>query len=211
MRRLLLAVALLGLALPAGLDAQLAFETPRLLGPETPRGLGVHWVRAGTLPGDGNALLVTLSSAGLPEAITLRGGTGTGAAGGVSAFGGVDVRVPLASRGPGRPVDFAFTAGAGVGVGDYVMFTVPVGVSAGRSWSSGAVWIAPYVAAGLAVDVRTGGGGPGAEQDAFGVSPSADLGVDFSLDSGRRFVVRASTSLGDRQAVAAGVMVRLGG
>jgi hypothetical protein len=45
-------------------------------------------------------------------------------------------------------------------------------------------------------------------QDEFVASPSLDLGLDLALDAGRRVVLRAATSLGDRQAIAVGAMVR---
>ena len=111
----LLMVVALAAAVPGALCAQLAFETPRLLGPEGPRGLGVHFVRAGTLPGDHDAVLVTWSPPGLPESVSLRGGSGTGAAGVASAFGGIDVRVPIVRRAPDQPVDVAWTVGLGAG------------------------------------------------------------------------------------------------
>jgi hypothetical protein len=197
--------ALALLALPA--SAQLAWDTPRLLGPNVPDGFGVHWLRAGALPGDGDALLVTWAPPGLPAGMSLRGGGGRGAGGDVAGFGGVDVSAPLTERRPGLPVDLSWNAGAGLGVGQWVLFSVPVGLSAGRAWSSGAVWIAPYVSAGLALDLRVGDEAPDKE---FEVQPAADVGVDLSLDRARRVTLRAAASLGDRQAVAVGVLVRTG-
>ena len=67
------------------------------------------------------------------------------------------------------------------------------------------MWLAPYVTVGLALDLRVGDESPA---DEFSVSPAADLGVDLALDPGRRFVVRAAVSLGDRQAVAVGMVLR---
>ena len=205
-KRLLMEVALVA-AVPSALRAPLAFETPRLLGPESPRGLGVHFVRAGTLPGDHNAILVTWSPPGLPESVSLRGGSGTGAAEVTSAFGGIDVRAPIVRRAPGQPVEIAWTVGLGAGVGEYTLLTLPLGLSVGRSWSWRALWGAPYVAAGAAVDYRVGNRAP---EEGFEVSPSVDLGIDLSFDSSRRLILRAATSLGDRQAVAVGVLVRAG-
>jgi hypothetical protein len=201
-------VALLLAVSPSAIAAQLAFDTPRMLSPHSPGGIGAQWVRAGTLPGDGDAFLVTWSPPGLQERMRLRGGSGTGAYGEASAFGGVDVREALATHRPGQPLDLAWIAGAGVGVGEYVLVTVPLGITAGRDWSWRAVWVAPYVGAGLALDYRVGDGAP---DDAFAVSPSADVGVDIAFDPGRRFLVRAAASLGDRQSIALGALVRTGG
>lgn len=197
-----------GVALSATpLTAQIAWETPRMLGPASPEGFGVHWLNAGTLPGDGSAVLVTWDFPGLPRAVGLRGGAGQGADGGASAFGGIDVRTELTRHGPGQPLDVSWTVGIGLGVGDYGVFTVPVGLSAGRSWTSGSVWLAPWAGVGVALDLRVGGNAP---REEFAVQPSAELGVDLSLDRGQRFVLRAAAALGDRQAVAVGALVRTG-
>lgn len=207
----LLALALCA-ALPSAARAQFAWETPRLLGPHTQGGLGVHWLQAETLPGDGEGLLVTWQPPGLPDGIFLRGGAGTGAGDESAGFGGIDVRTPIASARPGQPLDIAWIAGAGVGVGDYLLFTVPVGLTAGREWASGSVWFSPYVGIGVALDYRRS---LDSERDRFDddfdVYPTADLGVDLALDPGRRFILRAGASLGDRQAIALGAQMRTGG
>ena len=204
---LLLAAAML---LPASLSAQLAWETPRMLGPSSPGGLAVHWLQAETLPGDGEALLVVWQPPGLPEGLFLRGGAGTGAGDESAGFGGIDVRAPIAAARPGPPLDLAGIAGAGVGVGEYLLFTVPLGLTAGRSWASGSVWFSPYVGVGLALDYRRALDDDAVPDDEFDVYPTADLGVDLALDPGRRFVIRAGASLGDRQAIALGASIRLG-
>ena len=201
-----------GLLLPASLGAQLAWETPRMLGPSSPGGLAVHWLQAETLPGDGEGVLVVWQPPGLPDGVFLRGGAGTGAGDETAGFGGVDVRSPIASARPGQPLDLAWIAGAGVGVGEYLLFTVPVGLTAGRNWASGSVWFSPYLGVGLALDYRRALDDEDAvPDDEFDVYPTADLGVDLSLDPGRRFVIRAGASLGDRQAIALGAAFRLGG
>ena len=202
-----LAAAALALA-PAGTHAQVAWETPRLLGPETQGGFGVYWIEFGTLPDDGNGVLVTWRPPGFPETVSLRGGAGDGAGESSSGFGGVDLRVPFAAHRPGQPLDLAWISGAGVGVGDYTLVTLPVGVAAGRSWSSGSIWLAPYVSVGIAMDLRLGDEAPDEE---FEVSPTADVGVDLALDRARTVILRAGTSLGDRNALAVGATVRLGG
>ena len=208
MRSTLRALALACLAAaPAAASGQIAPDTPRMLGPSTPAGLGIHWLRAGTLPGDADAVLVTWNAPGLAPAFRLRGGAGKGVGGETAGFGGIDVRAPIRGGSADRGVDLAWTTGAGVGVGEYVLVSVPLGVAAGAEWSSGSVWLAPYVSLGVALDLRLGDEAPDEEFDA---SIAADLGLDLALDADRRFVVRAATSLGDRQAVAVGLLVRTG-
>lgn len=193
---------LLALAAPLDVAAQLAPDSPRLISPHLTEGLGVHWLRPGTLPGDEEAVFVNWVPPGLPSGMRLRGGAGRGAGGSTAGFGGVDVQAPL-RRGEGEsPFDLDWQAGLGVSVGKYALVTLPVGISGGIAWTSGSVWFAPYVAAGLAADLRFGDEAPAEE---FEVYPSLDVGVDVALDAARRVVLRAAASLGDRQTLALGL------
>jgi hypothetical protein len=58
------------------------------------------------------------------------------------------------------------------------------------------------------MDLRLGGDAP---EEEFEVQPSVELGVDLALDRARRVVLRVAASLGDRQAVAVGAVIRPGG
>lgn len=206
--RALMLVAAVSVAETANpVAAQVPWETPRLVGPESPQGLGVLWVRFGTLPDDGDGLMAVWQAAGLPEGVSLRAGGAEGAGGRTAVFAGVDVRSPLAWHDEGQPLDLAWTAGVGMGAGDYALLTVPVGIAAGRSWSSGAVWLSPYVVLGLAMDLALGSDAP---DDEFEVSPSVDLGLDLALDRDRSLVLRVATALGDRHALAVGISVGAG-
>jgi hypothetical protein len=194
-------------AAPPGLAAQLAPDTPRLISPHGSGGFAAHWVRAGTLPGDEEAVLVTWAMPGLPDGVRLRAGLGTGAGGSTAGSGGIDVQAPLLRGGSDRPFDLDWQGGIGVGVGDYLLITVPFGLTGGVSWTSGAVWLAPYVSAGLAADLRLGDDAPTKE---FQVDPTLDVGFDLSLDPERRFVLRAAAALGARQALSLGLAVGVG-
>ncbi len=197
-------VAMLLSSAPVGASAQLAPDTPRLVSPHGPGGLGVYYLQADVLPGDDVGVLATWAMPGLPPSLRLRGGVGTGAADKQAVFGGIDVQTPLTRAREGLPLDLHWQAGAGVGVGDFVMVTIPVGITAGVSWSSGSVWMAPYVSAGVAGDLRFGGDFEGEE---FEVDPALDIGFDLAFDSGRNLVLRAAAALGDRQGIAVGVAV----
>lgn len=192
---------------PAAVGAQLAPDTPRLLSPHGSGGLGIHLLRPETLAGDGDALLATWAMPGLPDGLRFRGGAGRGALGTTAVFGGVDFQSPLLRATRDLPFDLDWQTGAGVSVGDYILLTVPVGLTGGVSWTSGAVWFAPYLTAGIAADLRIGDTAPDRE---FDVSPSLDIGLDLSLDIERRFVLRTAASLGDRQAVSLGLAFGLG-
>lgn len=189
---------------PCGAQAQIAWDTPRMIGPETPGGFGAYWMRSGALPGDGDAAFGTFTLPGTGGAIILRGGVGNGANEEPAGFGGIDLRAPIARHSAEQPLDLEWFAGVGVGIGQYQLASMPMGVSAGRSWSSGAVWFAPYVSLGATLEYRRGEEAPDEE---FIVEPTAGVGVDLAFDPGRRFVVRAATSLADRQAVSVGLLI----
>lgn len=208
MRRRILLAALLAfgsIPLPATpASAQLAPDTPRLVSPNGPGGLGVYWLRAATLPEDGDGILVTWAPAALPDGVRLRAGGGTGANGDMAGFGGIDAQTPLIRDATTLPVDLDWYTGIGFAAGSYLLVTVPAGISGSVSWSSGSIWMAPYVSAGLAADLRIGESAPGEE---FEVHPAVDIGFDLSLDAARSFVLRAAASLGDRQTLAAGIVL----
>ncbi|MEQ1855521.1 MAG: hypothetical protein ABL963_03570 [Longimicrobiales bacterium] len=201
-------LATLALALTAvrPAAAQIAWDTPRFVGPESPSGIGVYWMRAETLPGDHNAAFGTFSLPGTGGAVTVRGGIGTGVAEENAAFGGIDLRAPIARHSATQPLDLEWSGGAGVGVGEYLLASVPFAVSAGRSWASGSVWFAPYVSLGATLDYRYGDSDLVPDEE-FEIQATAGIGVDVAFDPGRRFVIRAAAALGERQAVSVGLVV----
>jgi hypothetical protein len=207
MRACTLLVLLAGLAVvsPASpAAAQIVWDAPRMIGPESPSGLGVYWMRAGALPNDGDVVMGSWSLPAFGGAVAVRGGGGRGAGGETAGFGGIDLHAPLTRHTASQPLDLEWTGGVGFSVGQSLLISVPMGISAGRSWSSGSVWFAPYVSLGVALDFRAGDEAPDRE---FEVQGSADIGVDLAFDPARRFVVRAAAALADRQAVSVGFVI----
>lgn len=198
---------LIPVLVPAASVAQLAPDTPRLVSPTGPGGLAVYWSRPDAVPGDDAAVLATWVLPGLPS-VRLRGGLGIGANDDEAVLGGIDVQAPMTRRREGLPFDLDWQGGIGISVGEHTLVTLPVGVAAGTSWSSGTVWLAPYASAGLAADLWIGDDYDG---DEFEVDPALDVGLDLSLDSDRDVVLRAAVSLGDRQALAIGLAIGGGG
>jgi hypothetical protein len=196
----------LALALARPAAAQIAWDTPRLVGPESPSGIGLYWMRAETLPGDHNAVFGSWSLPGTRGAVSVRGGIGTGVAEENAAFGGVDLRAQIARHSSTQPLDLEWSGGAGVGVGEYLLASVPVAVSAGRSWASGAVWFAPYLSVGATIDYRYGDSDFVPDEE-FEIQATAGVGVDVAFDSARRLVFRAAAALGERQGVAVGLVI----
>jgi hypothetical protein len=200
------AAALLSLSTPAG--AQIPWDTPRLVGPESPGGFAVYWLRSSALTVETDAAMATWALPGMGGAVIVRGGAGVDDDDDLSVFGGIDLRAPIARHTAELPLDLEWSAGLGAGSrtgdGRYLVVTLPMAVSAGRSWSSGSIWLAPYVAMGVALDLKIGEDAPDEE---FEATPVADLGLDFALDPDRRFIFRTAVSLGDRQALVVGLAV----
>jgi len=201
-----LLTAVLTAAIAAPLHAQIAWDAPRMTGPESPGGIGAYYMRAEVLPGDDDAVFGTFSLPGSDGAITLRGGLGTGVDEENAFFGGVDLRAPIAMHTTTQPFDVACSDGAGLGFGEYFLISVPFAVSVGRSWASSSVWFAPYVSAGATIDYRLGDEDEVPEEE-YEIQATAGIGVDIAFDPARRFVVRAAAALGERQAVAVGLVI----
>lgn len=203
-----LAVAAGVFTVPADGTAQIAWDTPRLVGPNSPGGLGLYWLRAGTLPGDDDAVLGRWSLPATGRSVALQGGFGRGVAGEEAVFGGVDMRAPLARHSDTQPLDVEWTGGLGVGVGlgesGYILGSVPIAISAGRAYDSGSVWFSPYVSVGGVFEYRHGDEAPDEE---FSFDSIIGVGADIAFDSNRNFVISAAAALGDRQAITVGVVL----
>jgi len=68
-----LAAAAAALVPASPVSGQIAWDTPRMVGPESPSGLGIYWLRAEVLPGDGDALLGSWGLPGTGGAVSVRG------------------------------------------------------------------------------------------------------------------------------------------
>ena len=193
--------AALGLSMP--LAGQFLPDSPRLTGVLEEPGFGVYYLRPSALPGDDVGAMVTWKPSSLPDPVRLRFGGGIGAGDTGAGFAGLDVRVPLQ---PARgSVRLAWTAGIGGSYGEWGIVSLPVGLVAGVVWSEGAVTLSPWAGVGVGFDYQFGDTAPDEE---FEVRPAADLGLDLSFDRARRATVRVGLSLGDRNALAAGIAVR---
>ncbi len=192
----------------ASVQAQITWHAPRMIGPESPAGLGLYWLQGSSLPGDGDAAFARLVIPGFDGAVSARGGVGEGVDGDLAGFGGIDLRAPIARHTDTQPLDLEWNGGIGVGVGNYVVASMPVAVSAGRSWTSESVWFAPYVSVGGVLDYRFGDEAP---EEAYAIDSLVGVGLDLAFDSARRFVISVGATLGDRQSVAVGFVLGGGG
>jgi len=184
--------------------AQVPWESPRMLPPDGPAGLGFYFVRFESLPGADYGGAFTWHPPGFPDGLSLRAGAANGTRDRTAGFGGIDFSAPLVEHSGEMPLDLEWSTGLGVAIGDYVLASLPVGVTAGRAWSSGQVRIGPYVGVHAVMDYRAGGTAP---EEEFEVEPSAEVGLDVSFDERRRVVLRAAAALGDRSTLILGFVL----
>lgn len=181
----------------ASASAQIAWDSPALMSPAVPSGFSIFLVNPAG--GDLGALGTFRHSAG-PVGLGYRAAIADEDFTDDIAFSaGVDVAGLLARAVEGSEIDVAWWSGAGLGVGDEVVFTFPLGISLGWSGTSGDVVLSPYGGGHVVLDFTTGGG------DNVHFDGVVDFGLDLVLDSG--WMVRVGASLGDRESLALGIRI----
>lgn len=195
MRSAAVAFALLVPSVAPG--AQIAWDAPLLVPPSPQPGLGVYLIEAarGDLGG-----LVTWRGAGPASNVGLRGGlaeTRTFAGEDeVALFLGIDVSGAIESE---LPVDFAWVTGLGASADGDFGLAIPGGVAAGVTLAAGRFGVRPYGIPRLTLEFFE----ERPLQDDVNLDLSFDWGVDVMLD---RITVRFGATIGDREALAAGVL-----
>jgi len=180
-------------------QGQVAWESPQLLAPGTPAGLGIFLMEGS--PGSGLGVLMTWRGSEAPGGIGFRLGLAEDRRGDLSVLGGVDFTGSIIRHSNDFPLDVIWATGVGLGVGDWVLLSVPFGVSMGRALEADGVRFNPYVAPRLILDARLGDRRPG--DRSLDLNFALDLGADVSF--GGDFSIRFGASLGDRDALAIGV------
>jgi hypothetical protein len=191
-------VALLTAALAAPASAQIAWESPALISPVAPSGLSLFLIEAAG--GELGALATYRREAGpvgygFRFAIADEGGVDSD----VAIAGGIDISGFLARAVEGSEVDLVWWSGAGLGVGNETLVTIPLGLIVGWSGSGGDVVISPYGGGHVTLDIASGGG------DNVDLDLVADLGLDLVLPSGWLLRFGATLADGGRDALALGV------
>ncbi|MDX1647785.1 MAG: hypothetical protein R3304_11630 [Longimicrobiales bacterium] len=179
------------------LAAQIAWDSPPLLGTAAPSGLSLFLVDP--VGGDLGGLATFRHQAG-PVGLGYRFALAEeNVSDDIAVSGGVDVSGYLARGMDGSEVDALWWSGLGAGVGSELLVSVPLGILFAWSGDSGDAVLSPYGGAHVALDFITGPG------DTADLSGAIDLGIDVALPS--NWVVRFGASLGDREAIAIGVKV----
>ncbi|MEZ4414250.1 MAG: hypothetical protein R3E10_00695 [Gemmatimonadota bacterium] len=181
----------------ARLEAQVGWDSPMLLAPDSPGGLQVFLVDPDASDGVGAMALWRRSRA--PSGLGFRVGVTEDVRSEAVVFAGVDFSGPLTQAGDDFPLDVIWVSGLGASLGENVLVSLPIGVSLGRVVRSPDVRILPYGTPRVVVD---GFIGDDPAREDIGVDVVVDLGADLAFDAG--WAVRFAVTVGDRQAVAIG-------
>ena len=196
-RRTIEALMTLPLLFPASIAAQVAWEAPPLIAPGAPSGLSVMLWDA--YPSDDLGVMALWRSAAVPSGLGIRGGLAEQPGGDLAGMFGLDVSGSLGSLDEAGNAGVVWWAGAGLGIGDELLVSLPVGLTVGWRVSEDAVTFSPYVGGHVALDILTG------PNDDLDLEGAVDLGVDLTFSSG--FAVRFGASVGGREALAVGLRI----
>lgn len=199
MRRTLVVAAVVSFtavhAAPA--SAQIAWDAPPLVSHVAPSGLSLFLV--GPAGGDLGGLVTFRHEAG-PVGLGYRFALADEDGSGDLAFaGGLDISGFLGRAVEGSEIDVMWWSGAGLGVGNETVVSIPLGALIGWSGEGGDAIFSPYGGGHITLDISS------ADQDNVNLGGSFDLGVDLVLSSG--WLVRFGGSIGDRDALAIGVKI----
>jgi hypothetical protein len=186
------------LAMAGEARAQVVWDSPTLIPPRAPAGTGIylidtHGARLGVL---GTWRAVTNGTGfrlGVSEG---RGGDG------IAVFGGVDFVTPLVTVSPDFPLDISWFTGVGAGYADWLVISVPLGITLGRTVGAPDVRFTPYLAPKVIADVHLGRG-PGNDNE-LALNLDVDLGFDIQFPPG--WMIRIGAGLGNRSGLAVGIL-----
>ena len=198
-------VAVLGLCAlqPEGAGAQTAWDSPLLLAPSTPAGVGFFLLDPH--PRNALAAMVTYRARRTPGGMGLRFGVAEEVFDDIAIFGGADFTGPLLDATEEFPLDIIWVAGVGASFsGDLFEVGFPLGISLGRVFDTESARFVPYLSPRIVLDGKFGGNDDeGIGTDNLGVEMAIDLGIDFAFSN--RATLRFAAGIGDRDGLAIGL------
>lgn len=180
--------------LPAGAHAQIGWTAPLLVAPNSPSGFSV--MVAEMEPREGIAGMVAWRRDAAPGSIGFRVGVGEGWDDNVAGFGAFDYSGWIHRSTDEFPLDVAWVTGAGVGIGDHVLLSAPIGASFAYEITASDIWFNPYITPYVSLDWYSGGG------DDFDLGLAVDIGADVGFVES--FAIRFGATVGDRRGLAVG-------
>lgn len=196
LRTLVVATLVAASAVPA--SAQTLWDAPPLVSHVVPAGVSLFVINPAG--GDLGGLVTFRHDAG-PVGLGYRFAISdqNGRSGELAVAGGVDISGFLSRAVEGSEVDVMWWSGAGIGLGNETVVSIPVGALIGWSGQGGDVILSPYGGGHVTLDIST------SDADNVHFGGSFDLGLDIVLSSG--WLIRFGASLGDRDALALGVKI----
>jgi hypothetical protein len=199
--------SVLAWALPSPAAAQVPWDSPLLIGPGSPGGVSLFLVD----PGQGLGFMGQWRGKGSSRRMGFRAGLAEDHGDDLVAFGGVDFTGPILHASDEFPLDMIWVTGAGLGVGDHSVLSIPIGVALGIEVTENDVWFHPYFAPRLIFDAFLGDDDPHRHgEDDLHRHNDSDLELGFALDFGADFAfagdwaLRIGASVGDRDGLAIG-------
>lgn len=203
MRRICLTVLMAaGLAAPGLANAQAAWDAPLLLPPRPQPGIGIFLA---DMAGGGLGILGTWRSPTWDYGLRFGLAEGSGDED-LTVFGGADFMGPINTATSDFPLDIDWVVGAGAGIGNGVLISVPAGLTLGFSFQGEDARFIPYFTPRVILDAAFGNDTRDSELD-LGVA--VDLGLDLRLMRGGPLAgksIRFGASIGDHDALAVGIV-----
>ena len=191
----LIPILLLAL-LPPAVSAQV-WDAPSFMRPGAPSGLTLALTDAD--PGDGLGVVALWRKDTAPTGVGFRAGLAEGRGDDLVGLLGIDVSGSLSgTMGPGAP-EAIWWAGAGVGLGEVLSASFPLGIVFGWTARDGEVSFMPYAGGHMVLDIVSDG------PDEIDLDAVLDLGLDVGLSGG--WIFRVGAALGGHESLGVGVRI----
>lgn len=189
------------LALPGAAAAQVAWDSPLLIPPQPQPGYGLYLM---DVSGGGVGVLGTWRAPGWN--FDVRAGLADARRNDVGVLGGVTFNGAIARSDEQFPLDVDWVFGAGIGVNPDARLSFPLGLTLGHTFPSESATFTPYATPRVVLDAFLGRPAPPPDVDRNDVNLrfAVDLGLDLRFDPG--WLVRFGATVGDREAVAIGIV-----
>lgn len=190
----------LALLVPASLRGQAVWDAPTFLRPGAPAGLTLALTDSN--PGDGLGFLGLWRASRAPVGLGFRAGIAEGPGNDAVGILGVDISGSLSGVTGNSSAEAMWWTGAGVGLGNDVSASFPLGVVFAWTGQDEGVSFMPYAGGHMVLDVVSGPG------DDLNLDGAVDLGLDLGFRTG--WIARFSASVGGRDALGIGFRVPSG-
>jgi hypothetical protein len=179
-------------------QAQIKWDSPFLVPPRPQPGLGIFLA---DFDGAGTGALVTWQPS--PTSWGFRGGLAERCCrrDGIAAVLGADVSFALTRARTDMPLDIDAVLGVGAGIDDSVVLSIPLGLTLGHTFTGQGAQFTPYAIPKISVDAWFDDDDRDENLD---LAFSVDIGLDLRFQQG--WLVRFGGSLGDREAIAIGIV-----